>query len=47
MIITAKRASTIAFYSPTEKANIPKKQIRQLRKIESTIIRASKKKSTA
>lgn len=43
MIITAQRAHTNAFYSQTGKANIPKKQIRQLRKIEATIIRASKK----
>ena len=46
MIITAQRARTIAFYSPTGKNNIPKKQIRQLRRIESAIIRASKKKKT-
>ena len=44
MIITAQRARTIAFYSPTGKNNIPKKQIRQLRRIESAIIRASKKR---
>jgi len=42
MIITASKARTIANYSLTGKANIPKKQIRQLRKIEAAIIRASK-----
>lgn len=43
MIITARRAHGIADPNFNKNVNLPKKQVRQLRKIESAIMRASKK----
>ncbi len=44
MIITARVASNIADSTINTNRDFPKKQVRQLRRIESAIIRASKKK---